>query len=96
MDENRTASYFEVVDLIDQVLPAKSELDYTKTSPDDLVKRFDEAIAQSETEFDKAEKIKAKLEKKKAKKKDAKAAEEDDEEVYNNQILSFGNKPIKK
>ena len=70
--------------------PVKNIIDYEKTLT------VDEAIAQSETEFDKAEKIKAKLEKKKAKKKDAKSAEEEDEEVYNNQILNFGNKPIKK
>lgn len=51
MKEQRNASYFEVVDLIEQILPAKSELDYAKISPDDLVKRFDEAVTQSGYNF---------------------------------------------
>ena len=74
-------------------LPVKNIVDYEKTLS------VDEAIAQSETEFDRAEKVKAKLAKKnKAKKKKmlGQANVEEEEETVNNQILNFGNKPIKK
>lgn len=71
-------------------LPVKNIVDYEKTLS------VDEAIAQSETEFDRAEKIRAKLEKKNKAKKKKEQIEEDEEENVNNQILNFGNKPIKK
>lgn len=72
--------------------PVKNIVDYEKTLT------VDEAIAQSETEFDRAEKIKEKLAKKnKAKrKKNQTEPQEEEEELINNQILNFGNKPIKK
>lgn len=73
-------------------LPVKNIVDYEKTLT------VDEAIAQSETEFDRAEKVKAKLAKKNKAKQKKKAGQEveEEEEVVNNQILNFGNKPIKK
>ena len=73
--------------------PVKNIVDYEKTLT------VDEAIAQSETEFDRAEKIKRKLEKKNQKKmhrKKQQPEEPEAEEIFNNQILNFGNKPIKK
>lgn len=72
--------------------PVKNIIDYEKTLT------VDEAIAQSETEFDKAEKIKEKLAKKNKLKKNKNQVnqEEEEEEIINNQILNFGNKPIKK
>ena len=73
-------------------LPVKNIIDYEKTLS------VDEAIAQSETEFDRAEKIKIKLEKKNKRKKNKEQVQEpkEEEETFNNQILNFGNKPIKK
>lgn len=84
-------------------LPVKNIVDYEKTLT------VDEAIAQSETEFDKAKKNKEKIAKKsksKINKKNIRAInksinnsiniEEDDEPFINNQILNFGNKPIKR
>ena len=72
-------------------LPVKNIVDYEKTLT------VDEAIAQSETEFDKAEKIKDKLKRKeKSKKKKKTDEQETEEEIINNQILNFGNKPIRK
>lgn len=72
-------------------LPVKNIVDYEKTLT------VDEAIAQSETEFDKAEKIKDKLKRKEKSKKKKKTDEQEaEEEIINNQILNFGNKPIRK
>lgn len=72
-------------------LPVKNIVDYEKTLT------VDEAIAQSETEFDKAEKMKDKLKKKeKAKNKKNHIEIEEEEENINNQILNFGNRTIKK
>lgn len=70
--------------------PVKNIIDYEKTLT------VDEAIAQSETEFDKAERIKNKLNKEKRKKLKSKSDIQDEEESINNQILNFENKPIKK
>ena len=81
-------------------LPVKNIVDYEKTL------KVDEAIAQSETEYDKERKLRekqAKKEKAKMKSKlkikgDTKQLESGGEEetIINNQILNFGNKPIKK
>ena len=72
-------------------LPVKNIVDYEKTLT------VDEAIAQSETEFDKAEKIKDKLKRKEKSKKKKKTDEQEaEEEIINNQILNFRNKPIRK
>ena len=87
-------------------LPVKNIVDYEKTLT------VEEALAQSKADFDRAKKMKDKLAKKKQNqnginKKNIKAMaktkglpekiEEDDEQIFiNNQILSFGNKPIKK
>lgn len=71
-------------------LPVKNIVDYEKTLT------VDEAIAQSETEFDKAEKIKDKLKRKEKSKKKKTVEQEAEEEIINNQILNFGNKPIRK
>ena len=71
-------------------LPVKNIVDFEKTLT------VDEAIAQSETEFDKAKKIKDKLKRKEKSKKKKLDEQEDEEEIINNQILNFGNKPIRK
>ena len=71
-------------------LPVKNIVDYEKTLT------VDEAIAQSETEFDKAEKIKDKLKRKEKSKNKKIVVPEEEEEIINNQILNFGNKPVKK
>ncbi|MBR3697269.1 MAG: DUF600 family protein [Clostridia bacterium] len=69
--------------------PVKNIVDYEKTLT------VDEAIAQSETEFDKEKKNKSKLEKKnRISGKKNKVEDEDEENQFiNNQILNFGNKP---
>ena len=73
-------------------LPVKNIVDYEKTLT------VDEAIAQSETDFDRAEKMRRKAMKKdKVKKKKLKQDEsQEEEESVNNQILNFGSKPIKR
>ena len=77
-------------------LPVKNIIDYEKTLS------VDEAIAQSETEYDKVKKIKDKQDKKHKLKINTKSdvkqldSADDEETVINNQILNFGNKPIKK
>lgn len=63
--------------------PVKNIVDYEK------ILTVDEAIAQSGTEFDRVKKMKAKLEKKSK-------VKVEEEESFNNQILNFGNKQIKK
>lgn len=72
--------------------PVKNIVDYEKTLT------VDEAIAQSETEYDRIAKMKAKLDKRnKTKKKKIKfEVEDEDDKSVNNQILNFGNKQIKK
>ncbi len=47
MDERRFANFFEVVELVDKILPPKSEVDYTKISVSDLIKIFDSIIESS-------------------------------------------------
>ena len=77
-------------------LPVKNIIDYEKTLS------VDEAIAQSETDFDKAKKFKDKQQKKQKSKTKPKGeikqldSAEDEDVIINNQILNFGNKPIKR
>lgn len=46
-EERRLAGYFDVVDLIDRVLPPKQEMNYYEISPQELEKRFNEEIEKS-------------------------------------------------
>lgn len=51
MKERREASYFEVVDLVDRVLPPKADLDYTQTSPMEIIEAFNEEVEKSGLTF---------------------------------------------
>ncbi len=53
MDERKTANYFDIVDLVDKILPSKSKFNYLMMSPMGLVKRFDNEIESSGFYFEK-------------------------------------------
>ena len=47
MIERKIASYFDIIDLIDRVMPPKSEFDYTQITSKDLIARFNKEIEES-------------------------------------------------
>ena len=47
MLERKYATYFELVDLLERIFPPKSEFNYIKISPQDLIAKFDEEVATS-------------------------------------------------
>ncbi len=44
--------YFAIVKLVDQIFPSKSELNYTELTPEDLIKRLDDAVSKSGLKID--------------------------------------------
>ena len=46
-EERKIAKYFEIVDLVDRIIPPKSIIDYTTISPEFLVAKFEEEVAKS-------------------------------------------------
>ncbi len=46
-EERKIAKYFEIVDLVDRIMPPKSIIDYTTISPESLVAKFEEEVAKS-------------------------------------------------
>ena len=51
MDEREMLTYFDIVDLVDKILPPKSEFDYTKVSVAELLERFDRIIKEEGYHF---------------------------------------------
>jgi len=47
MLEKKQATYFELVDLLERIFPPKSEFDYIKISPEELIDRFNEEVEKS-------------------------------------------------
>ena len=51
MDEREMLTYFDIVDLVDKILPPKSEFDYTKVTVAELLERFDSIINEGGYHF---------------------------------------------
>ena len=52
MEDRKRANYFEVIDLIEKVLPPKQDMNYIKTAPFDLVVAFNDVVRNSGFYFD--------------------------------------------
>ena len=82
MDERKFANFFEVVELIDEILPPKSVVDYTKISVEELVNKFDSIISSSGYYFKEEELVSAR-----------KAIREYQRYIEGKQSVFIGNRP---